>query len=149
MDITIRRLATEFYLLKKSLIPQFSYTRRIARIIGTIDPITKQITDGYQYIPFSRKYFFRPLYYKMFNSWSQPLLQNKEFKRYLGNRNDGALDHEKEETLSLLWEEQKAAGKECGDQQQQQNEGAEGPGEAEDLDLQAADHQAETFRFPW
>lgn len=82
MDITIRRLATEFYLLRKSIIPQFSYTRRIARIIGQIDPITHQITDGYQYMPFSKRYFFRPLYYKYFDSWSTPKLEDKTFNIY-------------------------------------------------------------------
>ena len=85
MDITIRRLSTEFYLLHKSLLPQFSYTRRIARIIGVIDPVTKQITDGYKYVPLSKRYFFRPLYYKYFDSWSTPDLPTKDFKIYTNN----------------------------------------------------------------
>lgn len=82
MDITLRRLSTSFYLLKKSIIPQFSYSRRIARLIGQIDPITHQITDGYRYVPFSRKYIFRPRYYKMFDSWDTPPLPEKEFETY-------------------------------------------------------------------
>lgn len=82
MDITIRRLSTEFYLLHKSLIPQFSYTKRIARIIGVIDPVTKQITDGYKYVPLSTRHFFRPFYYKYFDSWSTPNLPDKDFKIY-------------------------------------------------------------------
>lgn len=82
MDITIRRLSTEFYLLKKSIIRPFSYTRRIARIIGEIDPITHQLTDGYKYIPFSRRYIYRPKYYNMFDSWQQPYLPSKEFNQY-------------------------------------------------------------------
>lgn len=109
MDITIRRLSTEFYLLKKSIIPQFSYTRRISRIIGQIDPITKQITDGYQYVPLSKRYFFRPLYYNMFDSWSVPPLPEREFKRFLGNRHGGAIDQDNKKIFNIFAAESETA----------------------------------------
>lgn len=88
MDITLRRLSTEFYLLQKSIIRPFSFTRRIVRQIGRIDPMTKQIVDGYEYAPFSKRYFFRPAYYKMFDSWSIPDLPHKEFVQYKKDPND-------------------------------------------------------------
>lgn len=79
MDLTIRRLASEFYLLQKSFIPGFSYSRRIIRNIGEIDPNTHQLTDGYQYVPFSRRYIWRRRYYAMFDSWTAPDLPVKQF----------------------------------------------------------------------
>lgn len=85
MDITIRRLATQFYVLKKSLIPGFSYYKRISRIIGVIDPITHQITDGYKYVPLSTRYLYRPKYYKLFDSWTTPDLPEKDFDIYKPN----------------------------------------------------------------
>ena len=82
MDITIRRLGTEIYFLRRSLIPALSYTRRIARDMGRIDPMTKQIADGYAYVPFSKRYFIRSLYYNRFDSWAKPELPDKVFVKY-------------------------------------------------------------------
>lgn len=95
MDITLRRLSTEFYLMRKSLIPEFSYTRRIVRDIGRIDQMSKQLTDGYQYAPFSKRYFFRRLYYDRFDSWEKPNLPVRVFNRY-GIENEQS----KEKTLA-------------------------------------------------
>lgn len=82
MDITIRRLGTELFFLRRSIIPGLSYTRRIARDMGRIDPMTKQIADGYEYVPFSKRYFLRRLYYNRFDSWTKPELPEKIFVRY-------------------------------------------------------------------
>lgn len=82
MDITLRRLSTEFYLLRRSIIPCLSYTRRIKRDIGRIDDLTKQLTDGYEYVPFSKRYYIRNLYFKRFDSWETPQLPEKVFKKY-------------------------------------------------------------------
>lgn len=88
MDITLRRLSTEFYLLRRSIIPGLSYTRRIVRDIGRIDQMTKQLTDGYEYVPLSKRYFIRRLYYPRFDSWAKPDLPLKQFRIY-GQEKEG------------------------------------------------------------
>ncbi len=151
MDITIRRLSTEFYLLKKSIIPQFSYTRRISRIIGQIDPITKQITDGYQYVPLSKRYFFRPLYYNMFDSWSVPPLPEREFKRFLGNRNAGAIEQDNKKTKTPFkttgGEIERAGSAAAAAPMLRQNEGTESQTPEESSGLVNVSHEIETNRF--
>lgn len=80
MDITLRRLADEYYLCKRSLIPKFFYTRRIRRRIG-IDDQTHQIVDLFEFVPFSRRYLFAPRYWKLFDSYDAPQLPPKLFKQ--------------------------------------------------------------------
>lgn len=79
MDITIRRLATRYYLMGKSMIPFFIYRKRIGKRIG-IDENTKQIIDQYQFVPFGKRYIFAPGVWKMFNTLSHKHLPKKEFK---------------------------------------------------------------------
>lgn len=89
MDITIRRLANTLWYIRKC--GPLSMVRRIKRRIG-IDKDTKQIVDQYEFcklwtkilclpllkqlfMPLSPWYFLvRPVYYKMFDSWSAPPL---------------------------------------------------------------------------
>lgn len=82
MDITIRRLANEFYIVRRSILPHFSYTRRIVRFIGAIDPQTHQITDGYEYQKFSKRYIFRRRYYGMFDTYLAPCKPPKDWQVY-------------------------------------------------------------------
>lgn len=99
MDITLRRLSTEFYLLRKSIIPELSYTRRIVRDIGRIDQMSKQLTDGYEYVPFSKRYFMRRKYYNRFDSWAKPDLPLKSFRKYGFENEESKLpEPENEET---------------------------------------------------
>lgn len=78
MDITIRRLATEIYVVHRSLLPGVFFTRRIKVRIG-IDEDTHQITDLYFFSPFSIRPYFGKLYFSMFDSWSTPALPDQDF----------------------------------------------------------------------
>lgn len=80
-DATLRRLATRYYLLKKSIIPFFITRRTIKRTI-TIDKETHQIIDAYKFRWFGRKLIFSPGMWKMFNSYEAPKLPKKDFAIY-------------------------------------------------------------------
>ena len=71
MDITLRRLAQTFYVVKKSLIPFFIVTKRINRKIG-IDDKTHQMADLYRFgLPvIDTRWTFCPPLWKMFDSYS-------------------------------------------------------------------------------
>ena len=83
MDITLRRLAQNFYVVRRSLIPFCVVARRIRRKVG-IDEHTKQITDLYSMgMPFlDTKRIFSPPLWKMFNSYSRKELPQKEWGRW-------------------------------------------------------------------
>lgn len=81
MDITLRRLASRFFVVKKSMIPFFVTFKQIGRKIG-IDEHTKQIIDEYSFIPFSTKWVYCPPLWKMFNTYSHKKLPEKEFKKW-------------------------------------------------------------------
>lgn len=77
MDITVRRLAGDWYLLKRSLIPGFSLCQRIHRRIG-VDDQDHQVKDLYEmsrFLLFTSKRFFRPLCYRYFDSYAAPELE--------------------------------------------------------------------------
>lgn len=61
MDVTLRRLAQNFYVVKKSIIPWFVVTKRIRRKVG-IDDNTHQLCDHYAFgLPFlDSKWIFCP-----------------------------------------------------------------------------------------
>lgn len=86
MDKKIRALATELFVVKKSLLPKFIVCRRIKKRIGINDQ-TKDIVDEYYFnnwflsLLFDNR-FFAPLYYKRFNSYSRKILPQKEFDLY-------------------------------------------------------------------
>jgi len=77
LDITIRRLCDEIYKVQK--IGQFTFTRLIQRRVG-IDKETKQIVDQFHqvplvaspFVPAENAFFFRPFYYKFFDSFETP-----------------------------------------------------------------------------
>ena len=70
IDVTLRRLYTEIYLL--NYLPLFTLVRPIRKYVG-IDEMTNDIVDKYQFrIFFSWRVFLRPLYFKFFNSWWIP-----------------------------------------------------------------------------
>lgn len=81
MDVTLRRLAQNFYVVRKSLIPFCVVARRIRRKVG-VDEQTKQIADLYAMgVPvFDTKRIFSPPLWKMFNSYSRKELPQKEWK---------------------------------------------------------------------
>ena len=79
MDITIRRLADQIFVVRRSLIPFFIATRRINVKVG-IDDDTHQIIDKYFFQIFSLRLFFAPQYWGMFDSWTAPRLLDKDWQ---------------------------------------------------------------------
>lgn len=81
MDVTLRRLAQNYFAVKKSLIPNFIVCKAIGRRIG-IDTNTKQIIDEYFWKPFGTKWIYsRPLW-KMFNTTSREELPSYEWVKW-------------------------------------------------------------------
>lgn len=81
MDITLRRLATRFHLLKKSIIPYFIAKRSIVKCIG-INPETRQLEDWYDWKFLSRRWYFMPTVWKMFKTDTRYELPVKKFVKY-------------------------------------------------------------------
>ena len=82
MDITLRRLAQNYYVVTKSLIPFFITIRRIGRRID-IDENTHQIIDAYRWrcFLFTRR-IFAPTLWKMFNTKSHKKLNPKDWEKW-------------------------------------------------------------------
>lgn len=82
MDITLRRLAQNFYVVKKSLLPCFIVVKRFRRKISVNEQ--NQIADIYSNgIPIiDSKWVFCPPLWKMFNSYSTKKLPSKEFEKW-------------------------------------------------------------------
>lgn len=80
MDVTLRRLAQNFYVVRRSLLPFFVVTKRIKRKVG-IDDISHQIIDKYYFgTPvLDSKWIFCPPLWKMFNSYECDILPDKEW----------------------------------------------------------------------
>lgn len=83
MDVTIRRLARTFFVVKKSLLPGFIVIKRIRRKVG-IDENTHQIIDHYYFgFPlFDSKWVFCPPLWKLFNSYSCKQLPVTPFEKW-------------------------------------------------------------------
>lgn len=71
MDITLRRLADEIYVVKRSFIPFLFSIRRIKVKVG-IDKDTHQIMDQYFFQFLGIKSYLGFHYWHMFDSWSAP-----------------------------------------------------------------------------
>ncbi|BDF69976.1 hypothetical protein CE91St41_27970 [Oscillospiraceae bacterium] len=83
MDITLRRLAQNFYVVRKSLIPFCVVRRRVRRKIG-VDETTHQIMDLYAmgFPIIDTKRIFSPPLWKLFNSYSRKELPGKEWAKW-------------------------------------------------------------------
>ena len=92
MDVTLRRLAQNFYVVKRSLIPFFVVTKRIRRKVG-IDDNSHQIVDAYRFgTPvLDTKWIFCPPLWKMFDSYDYDILPDKEWK-YWGQEEELAFE---------------------------------------------------------
>jgi len=90
MDVTLRRLAQNFYVVRKSLIPFFIVTKRIRRRVG-IDNNTHQLCDHYAFgLPvLDTKWIFCPPLWKMFNSYDIEELPEKNWDIWPVNRAPG------------------------------------------------------------
>lgn len=82
MDITLRRLAQNYYVVTRSLIPWHITIRSIRRTID-IDENTKQIIDAYKFrcFLFTRR-IFSPTLWKLFNTHARKPLKEKEWARW-------------------------------------------------------------------
>lgn len=83
MDITLRRLAQNFYVVRKSLVPFCVVARRIRRKVG-VDENTKQIADLYAMgLPIlDTKRIFSPPLWRLFNSYSRKELEHKDWEAW-------------------------------------------------------------------
>lgn len=83
MDVTIRRLARNFYVVRKSLVPNFILVRKIIRRVG-IDQQTHQITDQYDFgIPvLDSKWVYCPPLWRLFNTYSRKDLPVKDWEQW-------------------------------------------------------------------
>ena len=83
MDVTLRRLAQNFYVVKKSMLPFFIITKRIRRRVG-IDDKTHQLCDAYFFgVPIlDTKRIFCPPLWKLFNSYDFEELPEKEWTEW-------------------------------------------------------------------
>lgn len=73
MDITLRRLADEIFVIKRSIIPFVFCMRRIKVKVG-IDEESHQITDQYFFQFLGVKPYLGYKFWHMFDSWSAPVL---------------------------------------------------------------------------
>lgn len=80
MDVTLRRLAQNFYVVRRSLVPFCVVARRIRRKVG-VDEHTKQIMDLYAMgVPIiDTRRIFAPSLWKLFNSYSRKELPRKDW----------------------------------------------------------------------
>lgn len=80
IDIKIRKLATNYYLLSKSFIPFFIKRKTIKKKID----INKdgEIIDFHYFQFLGTKLFFAPKVWKMFNTLDRPTLQERDFIKW-------------------------------------------------------------------
>ena len=78
MDVTIRRLAQNFFVVKKSLVPFCICIRRIRRKVG-IDEMSHQIVDAYSFgLPIlDTERIFCPPLWRLFDTYSHDPLPDK------------------------------------------------------------------------
>lgn len=81
MDITFRRLATRFVLVRPSIIPKFILFRPMRKFI-TIDKESHQIIEGYDWDWLGIRWRYMPPLWKLFDSYEAPPLPQKEFTKY-------------------------------------------------------------------
>lgn len=83
MDITLRRLASDLFIIKRSLIPKQFICKRIRVKVG-IDEHTHQIINEYKMgIPVLDTYRIRGRkYWKFFDSYDAPILESKDWELY-------------------------------------------------------------------
>lgn len=80
MDVTLRRLAQNFYVVRRSVIPWFIVTKLIRRKVG-VDQNSHQLVDAYSFgLPvLDTKWIFCPPLWRMFNSYDIEDLPEKEW----------------------------------------------------------------------
>lgn len=81
MDKKLRLLAVRYFLVERSILPKFIRCRRISKRIA-INDMDSQIIDAYQFVPFSRRLYFGPRYWKLFDSYAMPVYPKKRWNIY-------------------------------------------------------------------
>ena len=82
MDITLRRLAQNYYVVTKSRLPFFIKIRSIGRRVG-IDENTHQIIDEFYWRCFLyTRRVFTPTLWKLFNTKSHKKLKTKDWEKW-------------------------------------------------------------------
>lgn len=81
MDKKLRTLAQHIYIVKRSVLPWFCYTKEIRKVVD-IDKQTRQIIDAYEFKPFGRKYIFCPSVWKLFDTIEREPLPDKDWEVY-------------------------------------------------------------------
>lgn len=85
-DVTIRRIAYEYILVRKSLIPfhvaMIPIHRRISVNEYTKEPCDEYYLDGPLLRIFRTKRIFAPRYWKLFDSWQAPELEVKKMNKW-------------------------------------------------------------------
>lgn len=79
-DVVIRRLSTCLYYCQRHGL--FIHVRRILRKVG-IERTTGlwgNIVDQYKFDLLYHRFIFAPLYWRMFDSWTAPQLESKDFE---------------------------------------------------------------------
>lgn len=70
-DVTLRRLASKIFIIRKSLVPCFSSYKRLSAHWVT-DQATGDPRLEWSFVPLSTRWIFRPRWYKYFNSYNVP-----------------------------------------------------------------------------
>lgn len=83
MDKKLRLLASRYFLVERSFIPKFIRVRRISKRIK-INDLDSQIIDAYAFVPLSRRLYFGPRYWKLFDSFAMPPLPEKSWSIFGG-----------------------------------------------------------------
>lgn len=81
MDKKLRKLATKYYLIKKSFFPFCISRRTIGKKID-ISKESGEIIERHFFVKFSRKLIFAPSVWKMFNTHEREELPKKNFRKY-------------------------------------------------------------------
>lgn len=81
MDKKLRKLATKYFLIRKSIIP-FCVSRKTITKKIDIDKESGKIIDRYSFLMFSRKLIFAPRVWCMFNTHEREELPLKKFRKY-------------------------------------------------------------------
>ena len=84
MDKKLRLLANRYFLVEKSFIPKFIRVRRITKKIA-INEYDRQIIDAFDFVPFSRRLYFGPRYWKHFDSFVMPNYEQKTWSKFGSN----------------------------------------------------------------
>lgn len=80
-DVTLRRLAQKYYVIKRSIIPGFITKKEIKRKIG-INELTHQIEDRYYFAFLGVRWIFCPPLWKYFDTEEAPELQHKNWEKW-------------------------------------------------------------------